>query len=490
MPSGESLDHSMARALAWNTAAKTLSQLFSWASTIVVARLLTPYDYGLVGMAGVYLALATVVSQSGIGNTVLYVRDLTNRQIAELNSLSIGVGLFLTALTCALAVPLAYFFSTPPLRSVVLVAGVTYLIDSFQTVPRALLQKNLRFKLLSSIETTRFFFQALCCMTLALLHFRYWSLVLGHILGTLLSVVLTLCWKRNPFAWPHLENIRREVRYAGHVLFSAIAGYVYANADFAVAGRALGAVPLGNYSVAWNIASVPVDKISALFTGVTPAFFSAIQNDLAELRRYLLRLTEALSLVTIPASIGLALVSQPLIVVLLGPKWEEAVGPLRLLSVFIAVRSLATLLPNLLTSIGYARYVMWFTTSLAVGMPLAFVVGSHWGTNGIAAAWMIAYPLMLIPLYARTLRQLQMPFSDYLSAVFPAVSATVIMAIAVLVIRWLFFATLPPLPALVVSAFTGAATYLGALLVFHRHRVSRIVHMLKSIRKGPLSTQV
>ena len=487
MPATESLDRSMARALAWTTAAKTLSQIFSWASTIVVARLLTPYDYGLVGMAGVYLALATVVSQSGIGNTVIYARDLTQRQVAELNSLSIGVGLFLTAFTCALAAPLAYFFSTPPLRGVVLLAGITYFIDSFQVVPRALLQKDLRFKLLSGLETTRFLFQALCCMVLASLHFRYWSLVLGHILGTLLSVILTLCWKRNPFARPQLENIRQEVRYARHVLFSAIAAYVYSNGDFAVAGRVLGAVPLGNYTVAWNIASVPVDKISSLFTGVTPAFFSAIQNNLAELRRYLLRLTEALSLVTIPASIGLALVAHSLILVLLGPKWVEAVGPLRALSIFIAVRSLATLLPSLLTSIGHARYVMWFTISLAVAMPLSFLVGSHWGINGIATAWMIAYPLMLIPLYVRTLRHLQMPFKDYLAIVFPAVSATGIMALSVLTVQRLLLPALSPLPSLIVSVFVGVTAYMAALLVFHRDRVARIAHMMKSIRKGALS---
>src|SRR5215475_10238270 len=101
MPAGNSLDRSMAHALAWNTAAKSLTQAFSWLSTIVVARLLTPYDYGLVAMAGVYLAFATVVSQTGIGNTVVYVRDLTQRQIAELNTLCVIVGLFLTAFTSA-----------------------------------------------------------------------------------------------------------------------------------------------------------------------------------------------------------------------------------------------------------------------------------------------------------------------------------------------------------------------------------------------------
>lgn len=490
MPAGNSLDRSMARALAWNTAAKSLSQAFSWLSTIVVARLLTPYDYGLVGMAGVYLALAAIVSQAGIGNAVVYVRDLTRRQIAELNTLSIVVGLFLTALTCALAVPLARFFSSPPLRAVILAASITYPIDAFQIVPRALLQKELRFKLLSTIETTRFFCQALCCVALAWLHFRYWSLVLGHILGTLINSILTLYWMRHKFAKPHLANLRQELRYARQVMFTGIAGYVCANADFAVAGRVLGAVPLGNYSVGWAIASVPVEKISSLFTGVTPAFFSAIQNNKAELRRYLIRLTEALSLATIPASIGLALVADSLVLVLLGPKWKDAIGPLRLLSVFVAVRSVAILLSNLLTSIGEARFVMWFTTGLATAMPIAFFAGSHWGINGIAASWMIVYPVILIPLYIRTLNRLEMRLKDYLSAIMPALSATASMTICVLASRIVFFPTMRQLPNLLLTVIVGITTYLGALFVFHRDRLARLFRTMKSLRKGNAPIEV
>ena len=484
MPSGDSLDRSMARALAWNAVAKVFSQAFSWVSTIVVARLLTPYDYGLVGMAGVYLALASVVSQTGIGSTVLYLRNLTRRQIAELNTLSIIVGLFLTGLTAALAVPLARFFSAPPLRALIIVASIAYLLDAFQVVPKALLQKELRFKLLSSIETTRFFCQALCCMALAWLHFRYWSLVLSHIMGSFISLILTSYWMRHEFAMPHFSELRQELRYARHVLFSGIAGYVYANADFGVAGRMLGEVPLGNYSVAWNVASVPVDKISSLLTGVTPAFFSAIQHDKSEIRRYLLRLTEMLSFATIPASIGLALAADSLVLVLLGPKWKDAIEPLRLLSGFIAFRSLATLLPNLLTFIGDARFVMWFATGSAVFMPVAFFVGSHWGINGIAAAWLIAYPMILIPLYLRTFQRIEMRPIEYLSALSPAASASAIMTICVLVSRFMFTNALRPLPSLLLTVMVGVAAYLGALFLFHRDRVARLVRTLKSVRKG------
>src|SRR5271156_1977465 len=101
--SAGSLDRSMAHAVAWGAAARWASQIVSWASTIVVARLLTPYDFGLVGMAGLYVQLALLISQAGIGDAVIALRDLTRRQIAELNSISLIMGLGLACLSCALA---------------------------------------------------------------------------------------------------------------------------------------------------------------------------------------------------------------------------------------------------------------------------------------------------------------------------------------------------------------------------------------------------
>src|SRR5258706_1360185 len=168
-----SLDRSMARAMAWNAGAKWASQILSWVSTIVIAWLLTPYDYGLVGMAGLYLNLATLISTAGIADAIITLRGLTHRQIAELNTVSLLLGIGLVALSCGLAGPLAGFFSAPALVAVVTVSSATYFFNAFQVVPRALLQRDLRFKLLSSIEMVRAFCQIVVTVTFALCHVRY-----------------------------------------------------------------------------------------------------------------------------------------------------------------------------------------------------------------------------------------------------------------------------------------------------------------------------
>lgn len=485
----ESLDRSMTHAVAWNAAARWATQLFTWASTIVVARLLTPYDYGLVGMAGLYLSLATLVSQTGVEDAIIALSDLGSHQLAELNTVAMLIGLTLVGLSCALAPALARFFSAPPLTIVVIVASSMYIVNAFQVVPRALLKKALRFKLLAGIQTTQVLCQMVVTILLAWLGFRYWSLVFGTIASCVTATILLLCWRRHGFAVPHFRRLGRELKYTGHVLVSGITWYAYDNSDFAVAGRVLGAVPLGNYTVAWNVGSAPVEKITNLVTGVTPAFFSAVQNDKPELRRYLLRLTEILALFTLPASVGIALTADYLVPVLFGPKWYGAIGPLRLLGIFFSVRSLVTILPNLLTAIRDARFVMWSMIAAVIAMPVAFVIGSRWGTTGIAAAWVVAYPPLTIPLYWRVFRKTEMRAREYLSAVMPALSASAVMASIVVLARVVSPFKPHSLPGLCFLVLAGGLSYVGALLSLHYQRVLRVIRALKRIRSAPADTE-
>jgi O-antigen/teichoic acid export membrane protein len=482
--SAGTLDRSLAHAVVWNAAARWASQIVSWAATIVIARLLTPYDYGLLGMAALYVNLAMLISQMGIGDAVIALRDLTSRQIAELNTLSLVLGVVLTAVSCVLALPLAHFFSAPPLFGVIVVASLMYLVSAFQVVPKALLQRELRFKLLASIEAGRGVCQMAATVLFAWLHFRYWSLVIGYLVACATNAMLVCTFKRHAFALPHWELLKRELRFTRHVLVSGVAWYIYNNADFGVAGRVLGSGPLGDYSVAWTISSAPIEKITNLVTGVTPAYFSAVQTDKAELRRYLLRLTELLAFVTIPASIGLAMTADLLVSVLLGSKWLGVIGPLRLLGILVAARSIGTILPNLLTAIGDARFVMWSTIGAALVVPIAFLLGSHWGTTGIAGAWVAVYPLIAAPLYLRAFRKTGMKWKEYASAVLPAVGGSLIMATGIWIARLAIFGRLSAPGALILIILVGVISYVGSLLCLHRRRVIELLGMAKRMMRG------
>jgi PST family polysaccharide transporter len=194
-------------------------------------------------------------------------------------------------------------------------------------------------------------------------------------------------------------------------------------------------------------------------------------------------LTEVLSYVTVPASIGIAFLADLIVPVVLGPKWMGVVGPLRLLGIFVAYRSLNTIITKVLTVVGDTSFVMWTTFAAAVIMPVSFFVGSRWGTNGIAAAWVVMYPVITIPVYWRMFRRIGMSAGEYISSVLPAVNASLLMAAVLLFSRWASSAISSPV-RLAFLVVVGSLAYGAALLTFYRQRVKGLLQAVRELRKS------
>ena len=476
------LDRNLVHGIVWTGAGKWGSQVLSWASTLIVARLLTPADYGVVGMAMIYLALITLLSEFGVGAAVINLQKLSHDQIAQLNTVSLLVGAVSFVLSCAMAKPLGYFFHAPQVAAVVVVTSTGFLISAAQTVPYSLLQKDLRFKLLAGIEAFRAIVTAVAAIVMAFMGLGYWTLVLGGLLGTLLATILTVAARPERFAVPRFSQLREALSYSNDILITRFAWYAFSNGDFLVAGRMLGGSALGNYTLAWSIASVPVEKVTALISRVGPAFFSAVQHDKSELRRYLAGLTEMLALIVFPVTAGLGLVSSDLVRVVFGPKWTGAILPLSLLSVAMAVRSITPLLPFVLNVVKETRFSMWNSVAASLILPLGFYLGSHWGTGGIACVWATVYPILMIPLFVRTLSRIDMRKRDYLRSIWPPLSSCMLMMATVLLVSHYVPSYWTPPIRLAIKVTTGAVSYAGAVLLLHRQALDRIRTAAKMLR--------
>jgi O-antigen/teichoic acid export membrane protein len=481
-PERPHLDSALARGLAWTGAAKAASQFLAWASTLLVARLLLPQDYGIATMASLLFWASQSLGEFGLGAALIRGRELPEETIAQVNSASLLFGLAGMALVCAVAGPVSVFFATPELQNVILVSSVTLLISGFRIVPSALLQRDLQFRRLGFNDTVQAAAQAAGVLLLALLHFGYWSLVLGNLIGALVGLAGLLLARRHRFSRPRADTIRGITIFGRDVTVSRFAWYAMFNADFVVAGRVLGKGPLGSYSFAWTLASLPVEKISMLVTRVSFPFFSAVQHDRAALRRYLLGMTEGLALVTFPAAIGIGLLAGEVVRIALGPQWAPAILPLRVLAIVAPIRSVATLLPQMSAVLGRTRFGMYHALISALVMTGCFVVGSRWGVVGIAAAWVVAYPLVLWPLLQMVLHTLETPLSAYLRALRPAVTASVLMSAAVLGTRLLLPLALGDGLRSGVAVLVGAGSYALALWILDRDRVLATYRFVRSAR--------
>jgi PST family polysaccharide transporter len=477
-------DPAMVRAIAWTGASKWATQLLTWTSTIFVARILSPSDYGLFGMATVYLGMVALISEFGLGQAVVVLREMSREHIAQINTLSAAFGGLLFVVSCALARPLGHFFHTSKLPPVIVVMSLSFLISGAQVVPDALLQRGLRFKLLAGFDTVRTFAQAPVTILLAWLGFGYWSLALSSVSGVVVYSTLVILAQPCAFAWPRWREIRGALRFSSDVLGSRVAWYAYSNSDFMVAGRMLGQSALGAYEMAWTIASAPVDKVTSLVTRVTPAFFSAVQHDKSELRRYLLRITEGLSLITFPASVGIALLADQFVICVLGPKWLASATPLRLLGLYAGFRSITTLFPGILYATRQSRFVMWNTVVAAMVFPAAFYFTSRWGTTGIAITWILLYPLITAPFMWRTFIEIELPVGTYLKSLLPALRACLVMTGMVLAVRLALPSTLPLAMRFALSVMTGILAYATILALIDRQRLRSFYAVIRSARSG------
>ena len=476
------LDRALLSGVAWTAGVKWGTQILSWTSTLIVARLLTPSDYGLFGMAMVFQAFLASIYDLGLTAAVIQRRDLTDQQLAQLGGLSVVYGIGFATVTAILAGPIATFYREPAVQWILLVLAAASLVDMLQIMPRALLARDLRFRTIALIDGFSALVLTVSTLGFAFAGFRYRALVYGEVANALLTTVLALAIAPRRFARPRrAAGLGSAVVYGWQVALSRIASYVSGNADFAVVGRVLGKAPLGAYTFGWTIATIPVDRIASLVARVIPSVFASIQHDVAAMRRYWLGVTEGLAFLVLPAAVGLALTADDFVHVVLGPRWEAAVVPLSLLSLFAAVRSLMAVVSPILIATGHAKRNLYFTLLAATVLPVLFWVGTRWGTAGVASAWIVGFPLVSLPAFVFTLRLLDTTVGGYIRAVWPALSATAAMAAAVAAAR-LVAGGWTPASRLALAVVTGAAVYCAVVLTFHRARVDAFRTLLRNAR--------
>jgi teichuronic acid exporter len=474
------LDRVLIHGIAWTGAIKWGSQLLSWMSTIVVARILNPEDYGLVAMAGVFLGFIGVLNEFGLGAAVVALRHLTTEQIGKIHTLAGCFGIVAFAATCGIAVPAGHFFRSPDLPLVIAVASTGFIFTGLRSVPGAWFEKELRFKFLALIEGGQAVLTTVTTVVIAWLGGGYWALVLGVLAGTAgaASALIVACPVR--YAWPLGGSLREALRFSSHILVNRLSWNIASSADVFIGGRMLGQTVIGVYSFGGAIASVPMEKVTALMSRVMPAFYSSLQADPPAMRRYLLLVTEGVSLITFPVGIGMMLVADDFVRVVFGVKWEQAIAPLQVLAAWAAVRSIIGLIPPIAYVTGGSR-IMMFNGLLCAGLfPVGFFIGSHWGAVGLAWAWVVVQPIAFVELYRHVLKATELSFARYGQALKPALNGVSLMALGVVGLRFVVSSEWPPAFRLTAECLSGAAIYGAAMVILHRDRLRQVFSLIRN----------
>jgi O-antigen/teichoic acid export membrane protein len=243
---------------------------------------------------------------------------------------------------------------------------------------------------------------------------------------------------------------------------------VYQQLDAVVLGKVSGQAILGLYSMAKLLASLPLDKITVVANQLALPIMAGCQADRATMRVSFLRGLRLVASLTVPLSVGLALVADDFVAVALGDKWAAAVPVLRVLAVLGLIRSVDTLLPPVLLARYRANALFGWTLALLLVMPFAFWFGAVWlGSLGVALAWIVVYPLVMTWMAREALRELEMGWRTLLDQLRPILVASLAMAVVVVMVRWgLPMSDLSErLVRLASSVTVGAIAYAGTVLL-------------------------
>lgn len=472
-------DKALLDGIAWTGAVKWASQVLSWLSTIVVARLLNPEDYGLVAMAGVFLGFIAMLNEFGLGAAVVALRHLTDEQIAKMHGLACLFGIGGFTLACLASVPAGNVFKSSEVSQIMVGAGIGFVFVGMRSVPTALCERELRFKFLAFLEGGQSILTTIVTILLAVKGFGYWALIMGGVVGSAGATIVL--WFVRPLrqAWPTLTALKEAIQLSTHVLVGRISWYVASSSDVFIGGRILGQAIIGAYSFSINIANVPLDKVTALASRVMPAFYSSVQNDPLALRRYLLLVTEGISLITFPIGVGIALVAEDFIPLLLGDKWKGAVAPLQILACWACLRSVVGLVMPILYVTAGSRKAMFNGMLCAATYPIAFLVGSQFGVVGLASAWVLAQPLSWVTPYHHVLNATSLSLWRYLYSLWPAFSAVVFMAACIIAVQQFVPVQGNLSLRFAVEVVGGALAYISAAFIMHRARLFELLQLMK-----------
>ncbi len=384
--------------VSWIVSSSLIGELLRFIRSVVLARLLTPEDFGLFGMALTVVAALNALSALGLGRTIVTskfdTKDELKAHLDTVWSLELLRSFFMALLVSASAFPMSRFYGQPQLKVVIPLLGLVTLVQGFQNIGLVMLRKEISFANIFWYELATNTAGIVLTVALALVIRNVWALVIGLLLTAGMGTVLSYIFHsyRPRLAFEH-RALRRALSLGKLTFVIAVASYVTNMADNVMVGRLLGASALGNYSLAFNIASAP---ISVLVFSIGTVLFPAYAEIAAQRPKALeLAFTKVFSIalmIMVTIAVPLFLLAGELVQLLFGGRWTTAGTVLRILALVIPLRGLSLILSTVFWGLNRPKDVaVGATLEAAVFLAALYPFIRSFGLNGAAWAGMIAY---------------------------------------------------------------------------------------------------
>jgi teichuronic acid exporter len=467
----------------WGVVAKVVTQIVAWLVTLIVIRVLTPGDYGLMALCTAVTAVIAGCAEFGLGASLVHARVLTKSDLARVAGALLLLNTSCLILAVAGAGLFATLFGDPRLELIIQVSSLQFLLAAIVAVPESLAYRAMNFKWLAMADIAAGLTISLTTLAFALLGFGVWALVIGNLSGAFIRSTILLM--AGTAVWPtlRLSGIGQFLRYGGAWAGARFAWQLTYLSDILIAGRFLTESMVGTYSVAQQLSNMPLGKAMGIVNQVAFPAIARLQDDLPRMRKRFLDAVRLMAGFAIPSLWGLALVADELIDVVLGERWQSAVLPLQLISVVAPLRMVSAMLATAVSAIGRADIELGNTIRSLVIFVAILLIGVRWGLLGLSAGYGVAVALSFTVTLARTVRIVGIPAVALFRACSSAVLSSAAMCLAVMAVRpaLLGIDTWLRLTMLIV---VGAAVYAVTLALIDRPIWSDARRVMTALRTG------
>jgi PST family polysaccharide transporter len=487
-PRPPSLGKQVVQGAMWNYGGFLVSKGLLFVATLILARILSPSEFGLVGMALLVITALDILRDFGIGASLIY-RQRDGQAAANLAFLlSAVIGVMLFVGNWLLAPFVTVFFKTngpeetATVTGLVQVLGFSLLFAGLGSTQDALLQKAIDYRRRMIPEVGRTLIKGVLQVALALAGFGVWSLVWGQVIGEACATILL--WTVSSWRPTRLLDrtlLRPMVNYGTQIMMVGGLGWLVADIDYLIIGRFLGDAALGLYTLAFRIPELIIRNLAQAVSNVAFPVAARFQEDKAAMRHAYLTMQHYMLAILAPLGFGLFAVTPSLIHILFQDKWEPAIPVMELLSIYMVLSGIshwpgvvykAVGRPDILNRLSFLKLVLlaptlwWAATTYGI-------VGVGWGQVAVRVV------VILIDMWTVS-RFVQISMRANLQAIWPPLAASAIMAAAVRLV-FLLDPRESSIPLLAVAIITGGAVYAGALWLLDRPTVSALLDLARGL---------
>ena len=467
-PSSSTVGLLARRGAIWSFGMIVSRQIISIGGTSILARLLSPSDYGLIGLVATLTALLQSFSEMGLSWATIQRKDITVEQIHNFFWINSGIGILLWLFCIVLSPAVGDFYGHPEVRAIVIALGATFAISGIAVQPTALIKRQMKFSDLSKIVIFATLVGVLAAVAAAVAGFGYWSLVIQMLVVQIVRLILVFAVTKYRPRRPHFNvEMLGLVRFGGYMALTGVLIYVAENLDNVIVGKVRGTTDLGFYSRAYFLMMLPTLLATDTLTSIMVPSLASLSDDRGRMGAAYRKAVAMTAFIGFPASLGLALTAHGMVRVIYGSAWMPVAPILVAMSAMSMAQPIKDTSAWLFIACGKGRaYAIWSSLSSAA-LVSGFAIGIHWGPIGVATASSVVACVIVVPTLYISHHAAGISLGPTVAVLARPFVASLAMGLAVVVTTWIAKPMdLGLINTLVLQIAVGALTYLGALFLF------------------------